>query len=157
MFSTPVREVFALHDYPTANHRHKELTGKGFSKQAFAIFPPIRQLDQFLIANAAACKRVFEVHPEVCFWAANGKVPLQHPKKSDEGIEQRRGILSDALEFNPFSSLRLQFLDRDVADDDIVDALIALWTAERISRGTANTFPETPESDRYGLLAAIWY
>jgi predicted RNase H-like nuclease len=38
-----------------------------------------------------------------------------------------------------------------VADDDLLDAFAALWTAERISNGTARTVPAAPLEDRFGL------
>lgn len=41
------------------------------------------------------------------------------------------------------------------AEDDIVDAFVALWTAERVARGDAQTLPETPPKDRYGLRMEI--
>ncbi len=42
-----------------------------------------------------------------------------------------------------------------VAVDDILDAFIALWTAKRIFNNSANTIPENPPSDRYGLHMEI--
>ena len=35
--------------------------------------------------------------------------------------------------------------------DDIVDAFVALWTAERIACGTAISIPAKPPLDGYGL------
>ena len=35
--------------------------------------------------------------------------------------------------------------------DDILDALVALWTAERIARGSAISIPAQPPLDAYGL------
>jgi predicted RNase H-like nuclease len=35
--------------------------------------------------------------------------------------------------------------------DDIVDAFVALWTAERIGCGAAISIPERPPLDSYGL------
>jgi len=39
----------------------------------------------------------------------------------------------------------------DCNADDIVDALVALWTAERIACGTAISIPANPPLDAYGL------
>jgi predicted RNase H-like nuclease len=44
-----------------------------------------------------------------------------------------------------------------VAHDDILDGLVALWTAERIVRGEARTLPEDPPVDRYGLRMEMVY
>ncbi len=35
--------------------------------------------------------------------------------------------------------------------DDIVDALVGLWTAERILRGEAVTLPANPPCDELGI------
>ena len=40
--------------------------------------------------------------------------------------------------------------------DDLMDACAACWTAERIARGDARSFPEPPELDSMGLPIAIW-
>ena len=39
--------------------------------------------------------------------------------------------------------------------DDLYDALAALWSAERIARGEAQTLPDPGELDAMGLVAAI--
>jgi len=39
----------------------------------------------------------------------------------------------------------------DCKADDIVDALVALWTAERIACGTAISISAEPPLDAYGL------
>ncbi len=44
--------------------------------------------------------------------------------------------------------------DIHVADDDIVDAFAALWTAERILRGDACTLPAAPPRERSALRGA---
>ena len=157
VFSTPVREVVAINEYSEANERHRELTGKGISQQAFHILPPIREVDDVLRAKPELRKRVFETHPEVAFWAADKRQVLGHPKKSAAGLKLRRRIIENRLGVDPFDSIRPQFTKAKVADDDIVDALIALWTAERVSRSEASSLPENPEVDRFGIEAAIWY
>jgi predicted RNase H-like nuclease len=44
-----------------------------------------------------------------------------------------------------------------VADDDILDAFAALWTAERITSGVAVTLPENKPLDSTGLPMRIVY
>jgi predicted RNase H-like nuclease len=39
--------------------------------------------------------------------------------------------------------------------DDVLDALVALWSAGRISREEAESFPLAAEYDRYGLRMQI--
>ena len=157
VFSTPVREVVAIAEYSEANDRHRELTDKGISQQAFHILPPIREVDDVLRARPELRKRIYETHPEVAFWAANNKQALEHPKKTEAGLTLRRQLIKYRLGVDPFDSMRPQFTKGRVADDDIVDALIALWVAERVCRAEASSLPEIPEVDRYGIEAAIWY
>ena len=51
------------------------------SRQGFAIFPKIREIDALLRARPDLLPRVYEVHPELAFWALNGGRPLTLPKK----------------------------------------------------------------------------
>jgi predicted RNase H-like nuclease len=44
-----------------------------------------------------------------------------------------------------------------VARDDIIDALAALWTAERIARGEARMLPPQPPVDEMGLRMEMVY
>jgi predicted RNase H-like nuclease len=46
---------------------------------------------------------------------------------------------------------------RDVADDDMLDAVAALWTATRLYEGTAETLPDEPPLDAAGLRMEIVY
>jgi predicted RNase H-like nuclease len=43
------------------------------------------------------------------------------------------------------------YLRREVADDDILDAIAALWTATRIITGKSETLPTNPPADAMGL------
>ena len=52
---------------------------------------------------------------------------------------------------------RADYLKKDVADDDILDAFAALWTATRIFEGRARSLPERPPIDAAGLLMRILY
>lgn len=40
--------------------------------------------------------------------------------------------------------------------DDILDATVAAWSAARISRGEARSFPDPPQVDASGRRMAIW-
>jgi predicted RNase H-like nuclease len=91
-------------------------------------------------------KRVREVHPEVCFYAAKGMKPMQYSKKKKNGRDERRNLLNDYGDVIdqawPLPRLR-------VMRDDILDACIACWTAERIFRDDAESIG--------GLDSQIWY
>lgn len=45
---------------------------------------------------------------------------------------------------------------RGARDDDVLDALVALWTAGRISRGDEEPFPPQADKDRHGISMQIW-
>ena len=44
-----------------------------------------------------------------------------------------------------------------LVDDDIQDAIAALWTAHRLARGEAKSLPEHPPTDSTGLPMRIVY
>jgi predicted RNase H-like nuclease len=56
-----------------------------------------------------------------------------------------------------FQQVRDRYPGNVVADDDIVDAFAALWTASRIYDGNASFIPDLPEVDSAGLRMAIAY
>jgi predicted RNase H-like nuclease len=41
--------------------------------------------------------------------------------------------------------------------DDVLDAAVAAWSAQRIARGEARCLPDPPERDAEGRSVAIWY
>jgi predicted RNase H-like nuclease len=49
------------------------------------------------------------------------------------------------------------YLKKQVAEDDILDTIAALWTAERITRGACQELPENPPRDATGLPMRIVY
>ncbi|MEJ8570189.1 DUF429 domain-containing protein [Microbaculum marinum] len=129
------------------------------SKQGFALFPKIREVDETLRARPELRDRVFETHPEVCFLHMNGGEPARLPKKvkgraHPDGLEERRGLLRE-------QGFPADFLEagrrppRPAAADDFLDACAAAWTAARILRGEARCYPETPSRDAFGLEMAI--
>ena len=96
-----------------------------------------------------------EVHPEVSFWRLNGRVPMAHGKKTFDGMRNRQVALIDAG--FPQSFVENAAREHRVGDDDLLDALAALWTARRIFNGTAERFPVEPDVDLRGLDQAIWF
>jgi len=130
------------------------------AKQAFQIFGKIIEIDSLLRGRAELAGRVFECHPELSFWAMNGNAPIAEPKNVKgtpygPGLELRRRLLlaqgfeGDALEASVAR-------DCGAGLDDLIDACAAAWTATRIARGEAISFPDPPERDAFGLPIAIW-
>jgi predicted RNase H-like nuclease len=122
-------------------------------KQLFMIAPKIREVDAVLRGNSSLAARVFETHPEVAFWRLNGDRPLAYPKKVKPGLALRRQLLIDAgfapavVEAPP---------PKGAAADDLLDALACAAVARRIHSGVAQSFPDDPQRDDYGLPMAIW-
>ena len=122
--------------------------------QAWAMVSKIREVDAILKADTEIRNKVREVHPEVCFYFLAGEKPCQYGKKKGAGREERRNLLTPS--FN--DALKSALTDRRkfaCAEDDILDAFAALWTAERIAAGKAQTIPVEPERDSFGLRMQI--
>jgi len=155
VFPAPVRAVLECEDYELANARSREVQDKGITRQTFAIVPKIRSVEDALLNSERLLECVFEVHPEVSFAAWNGS-PLEHPKRSGEGAALRKGLVASFFGRFAFEFAR-EFLPKSVADDDILDAFAATWTAWRIAAGIAESLPTAPRRDSKGLKMAIWY
>ncbi len=159
VFSVPARAAVMCADYREAcgvNLLHSN-PPKKISKQIFHIFPKMREIDQLISPELQT--RVFEVHPELAFWAMNGERSLALPKKVKSrahgpGLDLRRELLTNSgfpLQALPPSPYRLG----DVGADDLLDACAASWSARRIRDGTAMRFPPDPPRDTRGLRMEI--
>jgi predicted RNase H-like nuclease len=105
-----------------------------------------------------AREMVREVHPELCFWALNGGQTMRYRKKCAEGFAERMDVLRKVLpEAETLCEKALtEFPRRDLARDDIPDALIALATAVA-PLGMQLTVPSNPERDARGLPMQMVY
>jgi predicted RNase H-like nuclease len=150
VFPAPIRSALPAATYAAAKAASVIAQKKGISKQAFAIYPKIREVDDELATDADLRRRVFEIHPELTFSTWNG-VPILPPKRTPEGHAIRRALVD--ANFGPlaFESARNQVHRRLAANDDIADAFAALWTARRILRGESQTLPRDPPFDSRGL------
>ena len=150
VFPTPMRASLAGWTYHDACALSTAACGKSLSKQTYAILPKIREVDSALRLSPELQQRVREVHPEVCFHRWNGGRPMEHPKRSFDGHRDRRLLVEEA--FGPvYERVRQAHSRKAVADDDILDAFAALWTAQRITEGRAVTIPAEPPRDGEGL------
>jgi predicted RNase H-like nuclease len=83
VFAAPCRASLTEENHTDASAANRRITGRGLSQQAWGIAPKIKQVDDAITAGCQ--QRVFEVHPEVSFWALNGRTPMQHNKKFSTG------------------------------------------------------------------------
>jgi predicted RNase H-like nuclease len=150
VFPTPVREAARAASYARANSLQREVTGSGISQQSYALRAKILEVDDWL--PSAPC-RVWEVHPEVSVAVLIGH-PTDASKKSWSGMVQRRQALLSA-------GINLETKDEPAGSrasvDDMLDAGAAAWTAQRLLRGEARSFPDLPAvAPPGGRTIAIW-
>lgn len=150
VFNAPIRPVLEAPDYAAANARSRRLTGRGLSRQSWAIVPKIRQVDRLLRSRPEWIGRVREVHPELCFQAFAGGRSMRHNKKTDEGFQERLELLAGRYpEAERVMGSILLHEGKRVARDDAVDALAAALTG--VGDGALQTIPESPERDAAGI------
>lgn len=157
VFPAPIRPALNASSYEEACERSFQAQGKKLPKQAWAIYPKIKELDTLLRLKPELCEKVYEVHPEVSFCAWNGMNSFSEPKKSAEGAAKRRALINSHFGPNAFNTVRARYRKGEVADDDILDAFAALWTAERIAAGTHGSIPRDNVTDRAGLPMRMVY
>ena len=164
VFSAPTRQTVeqaaeSPGDYITAKAIESCTTGKGISKQAFAIAPKIAQVDKVLrCRDSNATPKVREVHPEICFWALNEECAMKCNKKSELGEKERLQVLErfECRTRDIYSKACQRFVGGGVAKDDILDALVAAVTARR-GHERLKTIPDCPPKDCKGLPMEMVY
>lgn len=150
VFATPVRAALDADCYRDACARSEAACGSRLSKQGYAILPKIREVDELLRRSPALIGRIREVHPEVSFYFLNGGRPMLHGKKCAAGRTERVELLQNHFG-SAFERLRDVLPRSVVAADDIADALVALWSAERVAATKHETLRGPTAHDRFGL------
>jgi predicted RNase H-like nuclease len=129
------------------------------SKQAFNLFPKIREVDGLMTPPLQ--DRVVECHPELAFWALADEQPLTLPKKIKsrpfaEGLALRVGLLATAGFGREALTNAALLKPVRAGPDDLIDAAACCWSASRIARGGGRRFPAGPPVDIRGLRMEIW-
>jgi predicted RNase H-like nuclease len=154
VFPPPIRPCLSAKDYKTACRICYEYSGRKLTRQSFAIMDKIRQVDDLITPELQ--KRVREIHPEILFWALNNKKPMQYNKKKAPGRNERMKLLAPI--FPNIEEFVVQARKpKEVELDDILDALVAAWTAGQTVLQKAKTLPDNPELDSKGLKMEIVY
>lgn len=158
VFPVPCRAAVYADNYQKASKFNYRITGKKLSKQTWGITPKIRKVDELLRREKPARSCIREIHPEVCFWALNGKEPLMHSKNEQDGYSERLEILRRIFPYTDAVVKCAQdaCINSKVAEDDILDALVAAITASEEKQGLL-TIPEKPEYDSKGLPMEMVY
>jgi len=158
VFRVPCRKAVYESSPEEARRINHEQTGKFLSKQTLAISKKIREVDELLKTSLKYRKLVREIHPEICFWALNGKKSMTNKKSLPAGFHERLDVIRkvyggcDELVKDALS----KFNKSDVADDDILDALIGAVTA-KFGMKPLKTIPDDPERDEMGLPMEMVY
>jgi predicted RNase H-like nuclease len=131
LFLTPPRYAWAAPDPAAANALLGEHGEPGMSSQCYALRTAVLEVETF-----ATDRRLVEVHPELSFLAARGRVLA--PKRTAVGVGERIAALSGWIDV----VAALAGAPTKVPVDDALDALAAAWTATRVRTGQARTYPK---------------
>jgi predicted RNase H-like nuclease len=153
VFPAPDPRVLFAPTWWEAEQRSRALTGKGISRQSFAICRKVAEVNWAMQWESQA--RVFEVHPEVCFWALANRRPMTFRKTWPEGYDERVALLETAFAMPLWSREEARDVARPAAPDDLLDAVAGAWTARRLVEGVAERLPAEPAVDRRGLRMEI--
>jgi predicted RNase H-like nuclease len=160
VFAMPSRAAVMCEDYRAACAIASATSEppRRISKQAFNLFPKVREVDALMTPELQETVR--EVHPEVAFWALNGHTALDTAKKvksrpNPEGLIARRALLA-AAGYDPGFLETVHFKRAIAGPDDVLDATVNASAAARIARGEGIRFPDTPNLDAKGLRMEIW-
>ena len=169
VFAIPPEAVWAEPSYQAANQRCRELTGQGFSIQAWGLRAKLLEANRY---RQACGHSLYEVHPELAFGAMAG-APLPYSKHTAPGRELRRELLANAGIVLPAGLSGAVALPAGAAGPpggprpglrwpaapvtDTLDAAAVAWSAWRIATGQAIVIPDYPQLDRRGREITIRY
>lgn len=147
IFAIPPAPVWQAPAYGAANRLCRELTGNGFSAQAWGLRRKLLEAAEYRLR----CPHpLCEVHPELSFRIMAG-APLENAKHTAAGREQRRALLAR----EGIVIAGDEALGRIAVD--VLDAAAAAWSARRIAAGHACVLPDPPQAGPDGLDIAIRY
>lgn len=157
VFPAPARSAAYIDTFDEASSENQSCLGRKLSKQSFAICKKIREVDEFM-RTARPGSKVREMHPEVAFCGLRNMSPILTNKKTSNGYRERIRLLralypqTDAV---VAAAREEEPLKKNLADDDILDALVGAVTATGFRR--LHTLPKTPPLDDKGLPMEIVY
>jgi predicted RNase H-like nuclease len=151
VFAIPPRPVWECASYAAAGRACRDLTGKGFSVQAWGLRRKIAEADTYRRRASSAIPpvRLYEVHPELSFTAMAG-APLADGKHTRAGLAARRELLMG-------EGITLPPRVAGAAQDDLLDAAAVAWSARRIAAGRATVLTSPAQRADDGEEIAIRY
>jgi predicted RNase H-like nuclease len=158
VFPVPCREAIGARTYRQACRINQQVLGVKLTIQTWNISAKILEVDRFLRNTKQARRRFRESHPELCFWALAGGRNMAYSKKTAKGFAERCSVL--ATNCPQTGEIVQKALDRfprkDLARDDILDALVLAISAKMCSN-SSKTVPPNPPLDKKGLPMEIVY
>jgi predicted RNase H-like nuclease len=142
VFPAPPRWVLDASGYDDITALRPD-RARGVTRQTFALIEKIKEVAKVVEGGAP----VYEVHPEVSFRALKGAT-LEWPKKSYQGTTERLRLLERIRIGVPLGRMAGCELD------DVVDACVCAWSADRIATGNAKRLPSDSPPDAIGV---IWF
>ncbi len=142
VFTSPTRAAVEAETQQFATEINRAHGGPGISAQAFGLFGSIKELRAAL--RGPAFGHWWETHPETSFAAMNNGTPMAS-KRSALGVAQRlarlRPLVDDLEEV-------LLTAPAKVPIDDVLDAIAAAWSAERIANNDAICYGPSDRDDQ---------
>ncbi len=171
VFRVPVRHAVQQaasvpNNHAAASWVQFQATGKKLSLQSFYFSPKISEANNELATHNGR-PRVREIHPELCFWALNGRNSMNLPKRKRRQDAENLGELERLQVLRRFErqtdGIFRQALNRfqrsDIVGDDVLDALSAAVTARLVCTELDGfrTVPANPRRDAKGLPMEMVY
>ncbi len=158
VFNVPIRPILNAETRAEASAQSREIAGLGVGAQTFAFTRHIREMDEALqSADLMSRERTWEIHPEVSFAALSEGATLAHSKRSDQGAALRREALGTWLWPSRIASALDALPSKLAARDDILDSIVAAWSAARILRNEHRTVTDGIPRDSTGLRMTVAY
>ncbi|WP_299968724.1 DUF429 domain-containing protein [uncultured Roseobacter sp.] len=151
VFNSPCRQATYEADYESASNTNRAVVGVGLSQQTWALVPKIVEAD--CVIRQFGQKRIKEGHPEMSF-CAFWRRPARASKNSVKGtFERLNALVSLGFDLSMLSEGLAS--DAKVATDDLIDAAILCWSANRVVTSKHETTPDAPQEDPTGLTMSI--
>lgn len=157
IFPIPSRQAIYSNSYEESSFINKRVTGKGLSKQAYNLFPKIKEVDTFIRKDTSILSKICEGHPELSFARIYGK-DMTYSKKTIEGIEERFLLLETFL-----SSVRrvveeflVEYPKKTIVTDDVLDATSLALSIEIAKARGCSYIPKKEIRDIFGINMRIF-
>jgi predicted RNase H-like nuclease len=158
VFPVPCRDAAYAKSLEAARAANLKELDRSLPSQSWGICKKIAEIDDLLQRQTRLRKIVREVHPEVCFWGLAGGSPMQHNKKTREGLAERLAVLG---QFEPSARQLLEQvlqyeMRKTVLADDVLDALVA-YVISSAPLPSLQVMQAAPTLDQTGLSIEMVY